>query len=220
MNRLFIVVAVCCALDMVLSCGNSDKSKADILQDSTEVKFSKNDTVVFGLAGAEGTDSILDLIVPGKDPQHFDIVEAKKLGNIIGNFDVGNQIAVVLSSDRKQVVKAIDISSLVGRWIKDGIESDSVAEGFSLSADGSAGTIARNSSNMVYTKWKISDANLVLAKQNIFQKDAKPECDTFDIVSLQGDTLLLGQPGQEKPIKYVYKEYPDSSKVAANSEKQ
>lgn len=73
---------------------------------------------------------------------------------------------------------------------------------------------------MVYTKWKISDANLVLAKQNIFQKDAKPECDTFDIVSLQGDTLLLGQPGQEKPIKYVYKEYPDSSKVAANSEKQ
>ena len=100
MNRLFIVVAVCCALDVVLSCGNSDKSKADILQDSTEVKFSKNDTVVFGLAGAEGTDSILDLIVPGKDPQHFDIVEAKKLGNIIGNFDVGNQIAVVLSSDR------------------------------------------------------------------------------------------------------------------------
>ena len=111
MNRLFIVVAVCCALDVVLSCGNSDNSKADILQDSTEV-------------------------------------------------------------------------------------------------------------NMVYTKWKISDANLVLAKQNIFQKDAKPECDTFDIVSLQGDTLLLGQPGQEKPIKYVYKEYPDSSKVAANSEKQ
>ena len=48
MNRLFIVVAVCCALDVVLSCGNSDKSKADILQDSTEVKFSKADEILSG----------------------------------------------------------------------------------------------------------------------------------------------------------------------------
>ena len=179
MNRLFIVVAVCCALGVVLSCGNSDKSKADILQDSTEVKFSKNDTVVFGLAGAEGTDSILDLIVPGKDPQHFDIIEAKKIGNIIGNFDVGNQIAVVLSSDRKQVVKAIDISSLVGRWIKDGIESDSVAEGFSLSADGSAGTIARNSSNMVYTKWK---TQILCLPNKTFSKKTRSPSVTLSIL--------------------------------------
>ncbi len=207
MYRLLLFAAVCCiAPGVLLSCGEAGRESAAYEKDSTQVTFSSADTVVYGLAGAEGTDSVLDLIQPGEDPKHFDIVGARKRGNIIGNFDVGDQVAVVLSVDKKRVVKAIDLSSLVGRWIKESSDSDSVATGFSLGSDGSAGTISRGGTNMFYKKWSIFNANLVLMKQNIFNSKEKPGYDTFDIVRLQEDTLILRQYGQKKPTKYIYKE--------------
>ena len=42
--------------------------------------------------------------------------------------------------------------------------------------------------------------------------EAKPEYDTFFIVRLQKDTLVLRRLGEREAIKYVYKEFTENEK--------
>ena len=62
-------------------------------------------SVETGYAGSECTDSILDFIKPGEDPQHYNIIQARKHGAIIGNFDTGDQVAIVLSEDKSALLE-------------------------------------------------------------------------------------------------------------------
>lgn len=135
---MFIVAAV---ISMV-GCGGKTDSQ-QLRGDSTEVSFSEGDSVVYGYAGSECTDSVLDLIQPPEDPQHFSTVKARRNGNIIGNFLTGDRVAVVLSADKKRVLRAIDISSLIGRWVTGDSIDDPASHGFNLSEDGYASTISK-----------------------------------------------------------------------------
>lgn len=212
MKKLLSVIAVIVALCGVVSCSDGVSSGAIPEQDSAEVSFLPSDSVVYGLAGSECTDSVLDFIQVGQNPKFFDIIEARKLGNIIGDFETGDQVAVVFSADKKQVVKAVDISSLVGRWVKDTVNTDSLAVGFSLFSDGSAGSISHPNSGQHYTGWVVADANLVLTRRGIMNNEAKPEYDTFFIARLQKDTLVLRRIGEREFVKYVYKEFTEKEK--------
>ena len=212
MKKLLSVIAAIVALCGVVSCSDGAGGGAVSEQDSAEVSFLPSDSVVYGLAGSECTDSVLDFIQVGQDPKFFDIIEARKLGNIIGDFETGDHVAVVFSADKKQVVKAVDISSLVGRWVKDSVDTDSLAVGFSLFSDGSAGSISHPNSGQHYTGWTVADANLVLTRREIMNNEAKPEYDTFFIVRLQKDTLVLRRLGEREAIKYVYKEFTENEK--------
>lgn len=209
MKRFLFPMVVFQTFAALVSCGGAGGDATVSVADSASLVTSSVDTVVYGLAGAEGNDSVLDFIVPGSDPQHFNIREARSRGNIIGNFNVGDQVALVLSNNGRKVLKAVDISSIVGRWIKNGIENDSITEGLNLNSDGSAGTISTTMPDMYYTHWKISNANLVLEKQDLYGKETRVSYDTFEIVRLQEDTLVIRNFREAVPVKYVYREYND-----------
>ena len=105
-----IFLPICAAMiATMISCGGKTHAPA-LKSDSTEISFSNGNSVETGYAGSECTDSILDFIKPGEDPQHYNIIQARKHGAIIGNFDTGDQVAIVLSKDKKRVVRAVDLS--------------------------------------------------------------------------------------------------------------
>ena len=156
-----------------------------------------------GYAGSECTDSILDFIKPGEDPQHYNIIQARKHGAIIGNFDTGDQVAIVLSEDKKRVVRAIDLSSLIGRWLTGDSIGDPAATGFTLGEDGYAGTITTKPERLRYKSWDIKNAKLVLTKCNAMLAHPVLYYDTFNIVSLEQDTLFLRPEGKWTKTKYV-----------------
>ena len=186
----------------VMSCGGKT-SNPTLKSDSTEISFSNGDSVETGYAGSECTDSVLDFIKPGEDPQHYNIVQARKRGTIIGNFETGDQVAIVLSEDRKRVVRAIDISSLIGRWLTGDSIGDPAATGFTLGEDGYAGTIAHEPERIRYKSWDIKSAKLVLTKCDAMLARPVMLYDTFNIVSLEQDTLFLRPEGSRQKTKYV-----------------
>ncbi len=187
---------------VIISCG--EKTAAPIIKgDSTEISFNEGEIVETGYAGSECTDSVLDFIKPGEDPQHYNIVQAKKRGDIIGNFETGDQVAITLSQDRKRVVRAIDISSLVGRWLTGDSIGDPAATGFTLGEDGYANTITQKPVRMRYKNWDIKNAKLVLTKCDAMSAHPVMHYDTFNIVSIKQDTLLLCAEGSIQKTKYV-----------------
>ena len=186
----------------VMSCGGKT-SKPVLKSDSTEISFSSGDSVETGYAGSECTDSVLDFIKPGEDPQHYNIVQARKRGTVIGNFETGDQVAIVLSEDRKRVVRAIDISSLIGRWLTGDSIGDPAATGFTLGEDGYAGTVTQKPERVRYKNWDIKSAKLVLTKCDAMLAHPVMYYDTFNIVSLEQDTLFLRPEGSWQKTKYV-----------------
>ena len=72
-----IFLPICAAMiATMISCGGKTHAPA-LKSDSTEISFSNCDSVETGYAGSECTDSILDFIKPGEDPQHYNIIQAR-----------------------------------------------------------------------------------------------------------------------------------------------
>lgn len=201
LKSIFIPIGILMIASAV-SCGNKSHTPA-LKGDSTEISFSNGDSVETGYAGSECTDSILDFIKPGEDPQHYNIIQARKHGAIIGNFDTGDQVAIVLSEDKKRVVRAIDLSSLIGRWLTGDSIGDPAATGFTLGEDGYAGTISQKPERLRYKSWDIKSAKLVLTKCDGMLSHPVMYYDTFNIVSLEQDTLFLRPEGKWTRTKYV-----------------
>ncbi len=198
-----IFLPICAAMiATMISCGGKTHAPA-LKSDSTEISFPNGDSVETGYAGSECTDSILDFIKPGEDPQHYNIIQARKHGAIIGNFDTGDQVAIVLSEDKKRVVRAIDLSSLIGRWLTGDSIGDPAATGFTLGEDGYAGTITTKPERLRYKSWDIKNAKLVLTKCDAMLAHPVLYYDTFNIVSLEQDTLFLRPEGKWTRTKYV-----------------
>lgn len=191
-SALYILLLTA-AFAFAASCGRNAGAVA-AGGDSTEVSFSHGaDSVVWGYAGTESSDTLLDFIVPGSDPQFYDIRAARRSGGLVGDFLAGDRVAIVLAQDGKTLVRAIDVSSLTGKWMSVS-DTDSLGRslhGLQLGEDGSATEIASRPSHEPYRKWDLRDGRLVLGKAGLAGKDTLMRYDTLRIMSLSGDTLTL-----------------------------
>lgn len=222
MSFWFNYARVACALRVLLlsatfvaaaGCGgNTGGSAAGA--DSTEVSFSHGaDSVVWGYAGTESGDTLLDFIVPGSDPKFYDIRAARRSGGLVGNFEAGDRVAIVLAADGRTLVRAIDVSSLVGRWMSLS-DTDSLGRplrGLQLSEDGSATEIASHpGGHEPYRKWDLRDGRLVLGKAGLAGKDTLMRYDTLRIMALSGDTLTLRPLGTNQSEIFCKAEQEDA----------
>ena len=76
------------------------------------------DTTIYGLACEGCTDSLLVFITDvGGDPDTIDILNARVQRRVFGRPDIGDQVAIVLSADNKEVADlVINIDRLQGEW--------------------------------------------------------------------------------------------------------
>lgn len=199
--KVYSLVLMAAAI-ILAACGGK-MPPGEMKGDSTEVSFSDEDSVLLGYAGSECTDTILDFIQPGKDPMHYTILRARAAGDMIGNFDTGDRVAIVLGEHKKRVLRAIDISSLIGKWLTGDSINDPEASGFTLGEDGYASTNSRKMEKLRYSAWDIRNAKLVLTKCDPIVDNPKLYYDTFHIVSLVEDTLVLRPESGKESIRYV-----------------
>ena len=84
-----------------------------------------------------------------------------------------------------------------------GARFNPASTGCSLGEDGYAGTITTNPERLRYKSWDIKNAKLVLTKCNAMLAHPVLYYDTFNIVSLEQDTLFLRPEGKWTRTKYV-----------------
>ena len=123
----------------------------------------------------------LDFIV---EEQYLSPEDSLVVGDVVcGGLYDGNKMAVMATPGEEGLVvrKAINVSSLMGRWT-------SLDKNFEIKDGGVVESHVQNESNP-YTEWKILNGKLVLSK------------DTFNILSIGNDSLYLEN---EKGI-YAYK---------------
>lgn len=189
MKRILYIIPI--LLSGLVSCNYWDGHSLPQDTDSVEVTFSDSGTVVFGYAGMDCNDTLLDLIVPGRNPALYNILELKERGKITGSFATGDRIAVELSSDRKKVTNAIDLSSLIGTWNGEKEENDSNAVSFMLAQDGTATALYRPEDNLVMKKWDIRGGKLVITKSGWGKMERKQYYDTLEICNITQDTMTV-----------------------------
>ena len=76
------------------------------------------DSTLYGLACEGSTDSILVLLpYSGNDPDTFDIIEARKAGQVFGRARTGDQLAVIVNGNDSTVADmVINLNRLKGHW--------------------------------------------------------------------------------------------------------
>ena len=114
MNRTLLFTVFCLLLT---ACG----SKPEPPQELQAIDVNENlpgDSTRYGLACDGCTDSLLVLLpYKGGDPDTLDIVRAFEEHRLYGRPHVGDKMAVIVNPDStKEVLMAINISTLQGRW--------------------------------------------------------------------------------------------------------
>lgn len=114
--RNTILFAILCAFALLVGCGG--KSEADKDQVMVKTQRLKGDSMVYGLACEGCTDSVVVLLPEdGGDPVTYNIIEAMRLGKVLGKLQIGDRIALVLNKNNKHVAdEVVDIDRLEGIW--------------------------------------------------------------------------------------------------------
>ena len=114
-NAFFLAVAMTTALTM--GCGGNNTDKQGSANDSV-VTTLPGDSTIYGLACDGCTDTILVLLRDvTQDPDTFDILDASRNQRVFGHPNIGDQMAVVLTSDSTNVADmVIDIDKILGSW--------------------------------------------------------------------------------------------------------
>lgn len=87
---------------------------------------------------------------------------------------------------------------LIGKWVASG--STYPVRGFSLLADGAAGPL--HSDMRIYDRWRQAGDWLVLSGKIVSGGDIRDFVDSFRIVSISGQSLML-QPPSGQVINYI-----------------
>jgi hypothetical protein len=114
-NLFFMATVMLTAL--ILGCGGKAADKGDSTNDSV-VTTLPGDSTIYGLACDGCTDTILVLLRDvTQDPDTFDILDASRNQRVFGHPNIGDQMAVVLTSDSTNVADmVIDIDKILGSW--------------------------------------------------------------------------------------------------------
>ena len=99
---------------LIAACGSD---KASTTSNPTAPRL-KGDLTVYGLACDGCSDSVVVLLPEDdSDPVTFDIIEAKRMGHVLGKLQVGDRIGVVLNKkNRRKADLVVDIDRLMGIW--------------------------------------------------------------------------------------------------------
>ena len=102
---------------LLTACSSGSQQSAKEITAYNEEQPLPGDSTIYGLACEGCTDSIL-VFLPyiGGDPDTIDILNARVQRRVFGRPDIGDQVAVVLSSNKKVADIVINLDRLKGEW--------------------------------------------------------------------------------------------------------
>lgn len=172
-----LIRALIAASLLFVSCGD-EKKEAPIIADSptADAATTTTDKTIYGKCGANCAVHTLEVIADNGDTIVCSINPSDTTDTpdvVRGGLFAGDRIAVItekLDDGTMKAIKAINITSLLGRWI-------SLDRDFSIQEGGIV--TSHDTVPQPYTDWKIFNGLLLL------------NSDTFDIYTLGADSLWL-----------------------------
>lgn len=110
-----MLVLVAGVLLVSTSCNRQRGSKQP--EERTAI-YQIKDSVIEGYCGSRTNADTLDIIPVGYDPLLLDMHQARLAGRILGSFDVGDKVKVMLEADKKTVRGALDFTTLCRQWMQ------------------------------------------------------------------------------------------------------
>lgn len=186
MKNLFRMSALAMSILLVASCGNNTKKNnnvSDNISDSI-VADAILDTTVYGVVGEASSMHSLQLITDAGDTISYLFDVDDDSNPVQGGILAGDRMAVISKKNvdgEDEIVKAINLTSLIGRWT-------SIDKNFEILEGGVVKSNVKAEKHP-WVSWKIFNGHLIL------------NADTFDVDNLGADSLYL----ENKEGVFVYK---------------
>lgn len=189
MRKIFLLAIISVAV-MMGSCGNKNKQPTTANSaDSTDTFTPKPLISVYGTCGQGSAMNTLQIITDSGDTLNYNVTSARDSMKIMGGYDAGDRMAVLLEGDMKTVRLAINETTLLGDWWQPNPIDGTSYMGIRLKDGGSAESLDQN--GIIYKSWKIRDGQLLITyyREGGVEED---ETDSYTITKLDGDSLVFG----------------------------
>lgn len=183
---LFAVISICM---MMGSCDNKQQQQQQNSEsDSTE--FVDNKPIsIYGTCGDGSAMNTLQLITDAGDTLNLAIRNSQDSVRVLGGYDSGDRMAVLVGSDKKTIVLAINETTFLGDWWQPNPIDGTAYMGIRFKDGGTAESLDQN--GIVYKSWKIVNGKLYLTcyREGGVEEDETTE---YTITKLDGDSLVFG----------------------------
>lgn len=183
-----VFVSIISAAMMMGGCGNKDKQQQNVAEvDSTATEIPNEPVSVYGTCGQGSAMNTLQIITDNGDTLNCSITNAKDSMKVMGGYDVGDRMAVLIDSKTKNVRIAINETTLLGDWWQPNPIDGTSYMGIRFKDGGTAESLEQN--GIVYKSWKIKDGKLIITcyREGGVEDD---ETDSYTISKLDGDSLI------------------------------
>ena len=185
MKKLVYLFAALTALTAVLSCegnGKGDGEEDTLTILPVEVPAMEE---VRGRVGDGSSMNVLELITGDNDTVNIEI----SASIIAGGLMEGDEVDVIYTRLDSALVStiAINVTTLQHLWTQR--SSQGGTQSLEINPDGNATTY--NMGNIIYDHWTLQDGQLLLHSPRLPGVESSGYTDTFDILMLTADTLVL-----------------------------
>lgn len=168
-------------------CGNKEK-KQPVEEDYNLVYNIQNQNkTTFGLCGELSSPDSLQLLTDSGDTLCLGVYGARDNSKILGGYNVGDKMAVLLDDSMKNATLVINENVLLGNWVMLNPLDGSSYVGISMRDGGIAESIEQ--STIVYKTWRIIDGKLEISLVREGGGDME-ETNVYEIVKLDSDSLI------------------------------
>lgn len=187
MKKIFVFAFIGVCL-MMGSCGNKQQQQQSTENDTTEFVDDKPISI-YGTCGDGSAMNTLQLVTDAGDTLNLAIRNSQDSVRVLGGYDAGDRMAVLVSSDRKNIVLAINETTILGDWWQPNPIDGTSYMGIRFKDGGTAESLDQN--GIVFKAWKIINGKLVLTyyREGGVEED---EITEYSITRLDGDSLIFG----------------------------
>lgn len=143
------------------------------------------DSTIFAQLDATDGDSIDVTLLDNGQKFRLSIAEAVKNGNVAGDMNIGDTLAIMARDNDHEVSTSVNVSQITGLWFYCGGKGD----GMKLTADGAACSIGAE--KFTLRAWRIGNGFFILNYIKADGSDYSEIPDTSKIDKLSKDSLVF-----------------------------
>jgi hypothetical protein len=185
MKKISVLLIVAAAILTMGSCGN--KTPQVPFDNGDSADLANADPTIYGISGEATTMNTLQLITDTGDTLSFDLSYANENEQVFGGLQTGDRMAVIPNANKKEAMKVINQTTLLGNWVMPNPLDGSDEVGIRIKEGGIAEGIEQTT--LSYRTWRLTHGMLEIV---LVQEDGsgEEEVNLYEIVKLGADSLV------------------------------
>lgn len=186
MRKFFILFALA-VITSIISCGPKATQPVNT-DDEDRSNYILRDTAIYGFCAEGSAMNTLQIITDAGDTITVSTARAQQKGKVLGEYAVGDEIALIANSDTTQAITVINKSMLNGDWVMPNPMDGSNEMGVRILRGGVAESI--DQSSIVFKSWRLFNGQLqfIVTREDGIDME---EILVYDILKLTDDELVI-----------------------------